>query len=398
MLYTQAIESDQGIMSLFSNRAACYLKLGLWDKTISDCDIGIRMYQDLSRNLDSEVGEHIDHKIVCKLYLRKGTAFRHKNERQLAIQAFMDGFKIGFDEKLFDDEIKKTVQLTDISTTSTTTSRTQVPVTVVDQLPPELELLSKTFIPELSSSSTPPPETRATTKSTQKASSRVKASSWVSSWTTKSNEKGPITASVSGLTTSSSETKLPVVSTAPAPPTIKRAATTTNATPSSKLSVPASKTTEKEKSPLRPSALIIPSASPSSSLPPTSQRNLFIPPATLNLFTLSQLIRSSRQDLAAVYTFLFDKLDGTELVSIHKDGGIECDTLDFICDTIIAQGLNGGNSKEQWKLKTLDLVNGLGKCSRFELAKAFSSTDKANKVLDMYGDSNEKQLLQSILL
>ena len=66
--YCAALDVDEGFLACFSNRAACYLKLGQLDDCISDCSEALRLYEATA------VGERPAATTKVRLLLRRGAA------------------------------------------------------------------------------------------------------------------------------------------------------------------------------------------------------------------------------------------------------------------------------------------------------------------------------------
>ena len=65
--YSSALDIDESMVSCYSNRSACYLKLNMYDECRLDCTDGIKY-------LTAEQGDNIDKNMLIKLLMRRGAA------------------------------------------------------------------------------------------------------------------------------------------------------------------------------------------------------------------------------------------------------------------------------------------------------------------------------------
>ena len=84
--YSAAIDIDDTATPCYSNRAACYMKLGLFQECKVDCDTAIE--QTLATNSKSGDKNGINHLSLNKLYLRRGTAMSQLGEFGDAIKDY----------------------------------------------------------------------------------------------------------------------------------------------------------------------------------------------------------------------------------------------------------------------------------------------------------------------
>lgn len=84
--YSAAIDIDDTATPCYSNRAACYMKLGLFQECKVDCDTAIE--QTLATNSKSGDKNGMNHLSLNKLYLRRGTAMSQLGEFGDAIKDY----------------------------------------------------------------------------------------------------------------------------------------------------------------------------------------------------------------------------------------------------------------------------------------------------------------------
>jgi hypothetical protein len=255
--YTQAIELDDTISTYYSNRAACYIKLKLWDQGLIDCEIGL--------------GRKPDSKSAVKLYWRKGVCQRELQDPKGARNSFEQGLKLDAHNSILQQELntlawhdKKAARL---KRTTLKTSTTKVNVQIVDSLPDK-------FKPAIISANCD-----------------------------------------SSINISKEE--------------------------------------------------------------PT--KKLFVPPIgdPITLYTLLQIMRSPKNDLPEVYSFVFS-IPAETFETIHRGGAIDYEVIEFVLEAMISQA-----NTENWFIKSMDLLTSLARCPRFGVSKMFISSSKLQAVFDL---------------
>ncbi len=98
--YSESIKRNPDEHTTYTNRAACYIKLGAYDEAIKDCDTCIKLKPDFVR-----------------AYVRKGNAYHFRKQYNMALQTYDAGLKIDAEnEELKDGKAKTMQKITEMAT------------------------------------------------------------------------------------------------------------------------------------------------------------------------------------------------------------------------------------------------------------------------------------------
>mmetsp|Transcript_11117 Transcript_11117/g.15310 ORF Transcript_11117/g.15310 Transcript_11117/m.15310 type:complete len:566 (+) Transcript_11117:43-1740(+) len=98
--YSAALEIDKEWPACLANRAACELRLGLWDEAARDCDAGL---EALNTHLIREPDQERPLRLEAKLIARRAAAFCGKGAYEAAITDFQRASQISEDPLLLED-------------------------------------------------------------------------------------------------------------------------------------------------------------------------------------------------------------------------------------------------------------------------------------------------------
>ncbi|CAN6673819.1 hypothetical protein TRVA0_049S00760 [Trichomonascus vanleenenianus] len=125
--------------------------------------------------------------------------------------------------------------------------------------------------------------------------------------------------------------------------------------------------------------------------PMVESKSTFTPPATLTVFSLTQMIRAPESEKKAIYDYMYSVPPQT-LTALHSTGGINYDVIEFILDMLV---YNHSRKPLAWRTKSREFLSALKKCPRYDIALMFANSAKVNQFKDLVkGDEQILKLLQ----
>lgn len=121
---------------------------------------------------------------------------------------------------------------------------------------------------------------------------------------------------------------------------------------------------------------------PETQVPVHSLTGTFSPPTgPLSLYKLKELMRAPEQDLAQIYNYLIYSLPPHQLVTIHSNGGLEYDVIDFVVAAIIYTSQN--SDTDSWVAASAGLLNALEQCPRFQMSQMMANSSKIQRAVKL---------------
>lgn len=115
----------------------------------------------------------------------------------------------------------------------------------------------------------------------------------------------------------------------------------------------------------------------------TEQRTLmgaFVRPSgPLTPYKFKELVRAPESDLPQIYDFILFELPPQQLTCIHKQGGIEFDSMNFVLDAIL-YCYDQRKDDKSWASRSTDLLKAMEQCPRFDMAQMMADGSKIQRV------------------
>ena len=96
--FTKAIELNSNLPSLFSNRAACFLRIGDNGRCIVDCTRALELYYPVVPS---------NYLSRTKVFVRRGTAYANIGEAELALQDYSAALKLSPDNQSIKEDYSR---------------------------------------------------------------------------------------------------------------------------------------------------------------------------------------------------------------------------------------------------------------------------------------------------